>query len=125
MARPRKALRTRKDHVVTFRLSTELHERLRRTAANAGLTMTDVLTASIARDVDRLVIALREIHGAETGTRTLAPEVFAELCRIGNNVGQVAHAINAGLPPDVQNAYVQVGRLLTLLLEQERTLRQP
>ncbi|MGE0769772.1 MAG: hypothetical protein AB7L90_25315 [Hyphomicrobiaceae bacterium] len=104
MARPRKALRTRKDHVVTFRLSAELHERLRRTAANAGLTMTDVLTASIARDVDRLVIALREIHGAETGMRTLAPEVFAELCRIGNNVGQVAHACQSAWNIDPASA---------------------
>ncbi|MGE0768446.1 MAG: hypothetical protein AB7L90_18480, partial [Hyphomicrobiaceae bacterium] len=50
--------------------------------------------------------------------------------RLPQNRGQICtpvhtHAINAGLPPDVQNAYVQVGRLLTLLLEQERTLRQP
>ncbi len=124
MARPRKTVRTRKDHVVTFRLPGELHDRLRRTAANAGMTVTDLLTASLGRDVDRLVVELREIHASAPEVRTLAPEVFAELSRIGNNVNQIAHAVNSSLPPHVQNAYLQAQKLLTLLLNEERTLRQ-
>jgi hypothetical protein len=51
------------------------------------------------------------------GYLRLEPTVFAELCRIGNNVNQIAHALNGNLPPYVTDAYRQAQDLLRMLAQ--------
>ena len=45
------------------------------------------------------VLLRRKIEIAQTTLHRMDPALFAELRRIGNNLNQVAHAINSGLPP--------------------------
>lgn len=65
------------------------------------------------------------------GPAPLDPTLYAQLCRIGNNVNQIAHALNGNLPPDVMHAYRQARDLLHLLgqlhhaQQQERHPHQP
>ncbi|MDX2265901.1 MAG: plasmid mobilization relaxosome protein MobC [Hyphomicrobiales bacterium] len=119
MARPKTHSHPRKTHRVTFRMPPEVHARLTATAANAGMTLTDLITERLHR---RPTKAAKRT--ANDDVPPLPPEVFAELRRIGNNVNQIAHAINAGLPPEVQNAYRQASRLLDLLIADEFLLRR-
>ncbi|MGE3227895.1 MAG: plasmid mobilization relaxosome protein MobC [Hyphomicrobium sp.] len=123
MARPKKTVTRRKDRVVTFRLPQDARDRLASTAANAGMTLTDLIMASL----DSNLIKIAEHYVAQSGAREvplLPPELLTELRRIGNNVNQIAHAVNSGLPPEVQNAYRQAARLLDLLLADEVSARR-
>ncbi|MFA5952472.1 MAG: MobC family plasmid mobilization relaxosome protein [Hyphomicrobium sp.] len=123
MARPKKAAQPLKSRIVTFRLSQDIRDRLRATAANAGMTVTDLITTSLDGSLAKLI----NHAGASTADDAMHPlphELLTELRRIGNNVNQIAHAVNSGLPPDVQNAYRQVARLLNLLLADEFSVRR-
>jgi hypothetical protein len=123
MARPKKAAQPLKSRIVTFRLAQDIRDRLRVRAANAGMTVTDLITASLDGSLAKLMA-----HAATSTTNDelspFPPELIAELRRIGNNVNQIAHAVNSGLPPEVQNAYRQVARLLDLLLADEFSVRR-
>lgn len=44
---------------------------------------------------------------------SIPPEVVNELKRIGNNINQIAHAVNSGLPPDIRH----YGKQLLLILQ--------
>jgi len=123
MARPKKTAQPLKSRIVTFRLSQDIRDRLPATAANAGMTVTDVITASIDGSLARLMN-----HASRSSADDVMPplpqELLVELRRIGNNVNQIAHSVNSGLPPEVQNAYRQVARLLDLLLADEFSVRR-
>lgn len=123
MARQKKRSEPRKTQVVTFRLPQDVRDILAATAANAGMTVTDVITASLDGSLARLA-ARGASRAAKDDVPPLPPEVFVELRRIGNNVNQIAHAINSGLPPEVQNAYRQASRLIDLLIADELSARR-
>ncbi len=123
MARPKTQSHPRKTHRVTFRMPPEIHNHLAVTAANAGMTVSDLVMASLTRNLTKLA-ARSSSRTATHDVPPLPPELFAELRRIGNNVNQIAHAINSGLPPEVQNAYRQASRLLDLLIADELSARR-
>lgn len=123
MARPKKASSPLKSRIVTFRLSQDVRDRLTERAANAGMTVTDLITASLDGSLatpEACVVPF----SASDDLPLFAPSLTAELRRIGNNVNQIAHAVNSGLPPELQNAYQQVGQLLELLLADEVSARR-
>jgi hypothetical protein len=86
-----------------------------------------VLKAGQARELgltvsglcERLVLDGKVDMSARPTYRAMDPALFAELRRIGNNVNQVAHAINGNLPPDVMFAWKSMNDLLGTLLRDE------
>lgn len=52
------------------------------------------------------------------------PAVLYELKRIGNNINQIAHAVNAGLPPDARMAVTAFNHLFDALTDTEEYRRR-
>lgn len=52
------------------------------------------------------------------------PAVLYELKRIGNNINQIAHAVNAGLPPDAKMAVATFHQLFEALTDAEEYRRR-
>jgi hypothetical protein len=60
------------------------------------------------------------VHVEASGApQALHPVLIAELKRIGNNLNQIAHAVNANLPPDVESAVTALRELIRLILRDE------
>ena len=55
---------------------------------------------------------------------TMHPALFAELSRIGNNINQLAHASNAGMPPQHQEVMGAMKALFEHLMQDEITRRR-
>lgn len=123
MAGRRKSERPLKSTIVTFRLPADERTRLAKEAFKAGMTLTDLITACLERRASKTEDVAAARH-ANDDLRPLPPEVFAELRRIGNNVNQIAHAVNAGLPPEFRFAYGQAARLIELIIADELSLRR-
>lgn len=123
MAGRRKSERPLKSTIVTFRLPADERMRLAKKASNAGMTLTELITACLEGRVSKVEDVAAARH-ANDDLRPLPPEVFAELRRIGNNVNQIAHAVNSGLPPELRYAYGQAARLVELLIADELSLRR-
>jgi len=68
---------------------------------------------------ERLVLEGKVDMSARPSYRAMDPALFTELRRIGNNVNQIAHAVNANLPPDLMMAWRSIEGLLTNLLSAE------
>lgn len=85
------------------------------------------LKASQARDFglsvsglcERLVLEGKIDISPRPVYRPMDPALFTELRRIGNNVNQIAHAVNGNLPPDLAAAWHSVNALLNQLLPAE------
>jgi hypothetical protein len=77
------------------------------------------LSLTISGLCERLVLDGKIEMGVHPGYKLMDPALFAELRRIGNNVNQIAHAMNANLPPDLMMAWTSIHRLLTNLLAAE------
>lgn len=85
MARPQKAPHEKATEQVNIRLSPVDLARLRVKAARAGMTVSDFVRAAA-------------LNKSVTVTETSAPDFLTrnELRRIGSNLNQVAHVMNAG-----------------------------
>ena len=80
-------------HFVGFHVTETAYENLRREAALKGYTLSAYL---------RIAVEGRA-GGAPQEIRLKGPDMSAQLealARIGNNLNQIAHALNAGKEPD-------------------------
>jgi hypothetical protein len=68
---------------------------------------------------ERLVLEGKVDMSAQPAYSAMDPTLFAELRRIGNNVNQIAHALNGNLPPDRALLWNTAQQLLTTLLSEE------
>jgi hypothetical protein len=68
---------------------------------------------------ERLVLEGKVEMSAGPSYKAMDPALFTELRRIGNNVNQIAHAVNGNLPPDLMMAWRSIHGLLTNLLAAE------
>ncbi|MGD9725706.1 MAG: MobC family plasmid mobilization relaxosome protein [Hyphomicrobiaceae bacterium] len=112
--------RTPRTDTITFRLRTDEKARLEADAIEAGLTLSGYISALVDKRITSLKSKLAEMHEPQTRRpepRTLHPEVMRELSRIGNNINQIAHALNSGLPPDFRHSVIQLQKLMTLIYE--------
>ena len=102
---------TQKRHrQINIRVSDDEYARLAYEASRASMKLTSYC----------LTIMLdRKIEIAQTTLHRMEPALFAELRRIGNNVNQIAHATNSGLPPHVLFAAQSLSSILHVLLRDD------
>ncbi|MBR2537098.1 MAG: MobC family plasmid mobilization relaxosome protein [Hyphomicrobium sp.] len=81
--------------------------------------MARELSLTVSGLCERLVLDGKVETSAEPSYKLMDPALFTELRRIGNNVNQIAHAVNGNLPPDLMMAWSSVHSLLTNLLAAE------
>lgn len=93
MARRRTHSDDIRSKIVSIRLLPADYERLKSNAAAAGLSVSGM--------AERLVRGARVRIEPSSVPAPLSPALMAELKRIGNNLNQIAHALNSNLPPDV------------------------
>ncbi len=100
---------------VTVRLRPETHARMTAEASRLGL--------SRAGYVEHLIEKRRvELPAGSDGG--LSTPLINQLKRLGNNLNQMTHAVNAGLPADTAIAAKTLRDLITLLLEHELTAKR-
>ena len=61
--------------------------------------MARELSLTVSGLCERLVLDGKVETSAEPSYKLMDPALFTELRRIGNNVNQIAHAVNGNLPP--------------------------
>ena len=110
MPRPRKQPAPKRTHQISFRVSEEERSRLEAEANRAGMKLAPYCQSVALKR--RLTVATVTFHRME-------PALFAELRRVGNNVNQIAHAINSNLPPHVQFAAQSLNAVLQTLLRDD------
>ncbi|MDX2287217.1 MAG: plasmid mobilization relaxosome protein MobC [Hyphomicrobiaceae bacterium] len=107
----------RRNRQINIRVSDADYERLLIAATKLGLKITAYC--------ERRLFAKRiEVEVAETVLHRLDPALFAELRRIGNNLNQVAHALNSGLPPHLGMTARAMNDLLQALLRDDLLSRR-
>jgi hypothetical protein len=97
-----------RNRLITIRVTEAQHARLRGQAEDAGMTISGLAEQLVCKG--RVAIVTR----AEAG---LDRAMVSELKRLGNNLNQIAHAANAGLPPSVPAAAKYLHDLMTLLVK--------
>ena len=102
---------TQKRHrQINIRVTDDDHARLTAEAKRVGLKLALFC---------EMLLLKGKVELAQTTIHRLDPALFAELRRIGNNVNQVAHAINAGLPPHLTLTAQALNGVLHTLLRDE------
>lgn len=127
--RARQALK-RKTETIAFRVSPEERERLEDAAIEAGMTLSGFISATLEPRLTKLRSRLAEMQKPAPPTKDefkrLPPEVLNEISRIGNNLNQIAHGVNNGLPADTQRLVAKMHRLLMIINEHSlNPRRQP
>lgn len=111
MPRRRTHASATRNRLVCIRLTDDDYNARRRDAERIGLTLSGLC--------ERLVLNRKVELENRARYRAMDPSLLAELRRIGNNINQIAHASNAGLPVDAQLAARNLGHQLFDLLAQE------
>lgn len=111
MARRRTHSDDIRSKIISIRLLPADYERLKLNASWAGLSVSG-LAERLVRD-GRITIAQSDIPAP------LSPALMAELKRIGNNLNQIAHALNSNLPPDVNFTVSTLHNLIQQLARDE------
>jgi hypothetical protein len=77
------------------------------------------LSLTVSGLCERLVLEGKVEMAARPSYKAMDPVLFNELRRVGNNVNQIAHAVNANLPPDLNMAWRNLEAILNNLLAAE------
>lgn len=107
MARRRTHATSPRTKQVLIRLTPDEYLRRSVDARKAGLSVSGLC--------ERLVCD--GTVAAAPGYLKLDPALFNQLCHIGNNINQIAHALNGNLPADVVHAYRQAHDLMRVLAQ--------
>lgn len=96
-----------RNRLITIRVTELEHARLADLAKTHGLTLSGL--------AEKLVTKGKVVVPALPPT-SLDLDTLYELKRIGNNLNQIAHAVNSNLPPATQTAANNLIRLLKVLV---------
>lgn len=117
--------KTPKTTVISMRVSIEQREAIEKAAVTAGASVSGFVAATLAEAMSRKKAApvasvapatpLPTTHAA--GISVSDSSALAELKRIGININQLAHAANAGYPPNVASMLESLQRLFAMLSE--------
>jgi transcriptional regulator of met regulon len=94
-----------RSRIVSIRITEDHHQRLSQQAKTLGMTVSGLAEQLVRKGQVRVI--------ASSIPAPLNPALLAELKRCGNNLNQIAHALNSNLPPDQQFAV----RTLTAFIE--------
>ena len=111
MPRRRTHAKGARTKMVCIRMTDDDYALKSRQARELGLTPSGLC--------ERLVLEGKVEMAARPSYKAMDPALFAELRRIGNNVNQIAHAVNGNLPPDLMMAWRSMEQLLNTLLSAE------
>lgn len=100
-----------RDHVITVRLTSADHARLKLNAAWLKLSISGLAERILSKGQVKVL--------ASDLPASLDPALMAELKRVGNNLNQIAHAVNSNLPPDLRMAAGSLHELIQLLGKSE------
>jgi primosomal protein N'' len=100
-----------RNRVISIRVREAELERLKSEASAAGLSVSGL--------AEKLVCEGKVITRSSGGAAPLSPALLAELRRIGNNLNQIAHAVNSNLPPDVRFTTTTLHQLIQQLARDE------
>lgn len=118
-------LGTPKTSVLSVRVPPELREAIEKAAVAAGMTVSGFIARTMQEALSGRKQARAAVNtpvnkdaGTTAGVVLTDPAVVYELRRIGNNINQIAHAVNAELPPDVQLTIEQFRHLFEALADE-------
>jgi hypothetical protein len=100
-----------RSRVISIRIKEADYERLKLNAAWLKLTVSGLAERLVTKGGIKVL--------ASDLPAPLDPALMAELKRVGNNLNQIAHAVNSNLPPDVGFTSRSLHRLIQLLAEDE------
>jgi Mobilization protein NikA len=116
MPRKRTHAEAPRTEMVTVRLTPAMYVKLESNARRLGLTRAGYL---------HHLVDNRSVEATATTSADLLPIVLInQLKRIGNNLNQLAHAANAGLPVSQTKLASHLRDLIDTLLEHELTARR-
>lgn len=116
MPRPRTYQHAARTQAITVRVTPAEHARLQAEAAQAGRSVAGLAERYITRGSVRVE--------ASRMPAPLDPALIAELKRIGNNLNQIAHALNSNLPPDTVSTAANLRDLIHTLMRDELLLQR-
>lgn len=116
MPRPRTHLHAARTQAITVRVTPSEYARLQAEAAQAGASVSGLAERYITRGTVRVE--------ASRMPAPLDPVLIAELKRIGNNLNQIAHALNSNLPPDTTFTARSLRDLIHTLMRDELLLQR-
>jgi hypothetical protein len=111
MARRRTYADAVRTKIVSLRLTEADYLRLKLNSSWVGLSVSG-LAQKLVRE-GRIEVVQSDIPAP------LSPVLMGELKRVGNNLNQIAHALNSNLPPDVQYTAKTLSQLIQLLGQDE------
>lgn len=100
----------RREAVLSIRMTHEQRAEIARRSHNAGMTDSGYASLLLLKRKPKIVVP---------EYRQIDPTLFNELRRIGNNLNQIAHAANAGLPPDHRMTAKALHDLITAFLQDD------
>ncbi|MBL8884940.1 MAG: MobC family plasmid mobilization relaxosome protein [Hyphomicrobium sp.] len=112
-----------KTSVVAVRVSIEQREAIEKAAVTAGASVSGFIAVTLAEALSRKPTPSRasaappnEMPPTQAAGVSLSdPAALAELKRIGVNINQLAHAANAGYPPNIAALIENVAQLFAAL----------
>ena len=109
---PRRAVKNAspRSQVMTFRVTSDEQAAIAADAGMAEMTVSGFLTA--------LVVG-RKLRFVQSSYQRMDPAVLAELRRIGNNLNQLAHAANTGLPVNAITTIAAAHELVRSIVRHE------
>ncbi len=116
MARRRTHSDSIRSKVISIRVTDADHHRLREQAERFGMTVSGL--------AEKLVHTGRIQITASKVPQPVDPVLLAELQRIGNNLNQIAHAVNSNLPPSIPAAAKHMHDLMMLFKKNELLSRR-
>jgi len=106
-----------RDELLTIRLTKADKLRLKEQALRHGTTPSGLAEQYVRKGYARVVAPNDAPAPAD-------PVLLAELKRLGNNLNQIAHAVNTNLPPSIPAAAKHMHALLTLIVNDEYLSRR-
>lgn len=105
-----------KDALIKFRISAADKATAEALASKAGQRLSDYARTR--------TLAGRAPAKKVVQVEAMAPELFAELSAIGNNINQIARALNRGRDPGTAHLAEQLAELFRVMMADEVTARR-
>lgn len=100
-----------RDRLISIRVTSAEYARLKLQAGLARMSISGLAERFVSKGEVK-------VAASDLAAR-LDPALMAELKRVGNNLNQIAHALNSNLPPDVRFATQSLHQLIRLVAQDD------